>query len=561
MAAITKIEFWKDVGFLEGAIEIPSLSATDPINPDLTIEPQYPVMPSKERFFSKLKIREYYEELMEMSYIRLTYELNTSPNTSSTKIFYGWVREVSLESDGDLPVTVIDWHIDEWRTWKSSVAFGSGHVKRRPFVDIDTTPIQNYPIRYVKLSNSEESIFDPYVGKDGMKVWWIIASVNKASQIRTYFYPVFMNLSNGGGATRCYFRISEGGTVKNADGISISSIYYGNFDEFISNVIGVAPEAINGVWLSPICPFVDETQITGTGDSASPLILGSVNPEGETGSQGGVARLGTAQKEIRRIKTFVNPLTSTEETRYVLVSTDGVKLLDLPYGFTVSSVTITLVIEPDGPYFEISFKDSTYGNLEGLTVNVPLLSFPVNTNAFNSYVYSGQREYDRQMRTVRSNADVWKSSASGGSTGALFGAVGPVGALAGSAAGMTPGLVSYGVEMLYENDKQQELSDRLQAAQPSTMILSGNALISYLREYSFVIKSIVPDDYSAAQITATRNQFGVSVDELMTSCDALIRTTSPTGYYNIQNLIVGGDIPVSAKRWIKQKFQTGVRLI
>ena len=564
MAAITKIEFWKDVGFLEGAIEIPSLSAADPINPDLTIEPQYPVMPSKERFFSKLKLKEYYEELMEMSYIRLTYEFNTSVNGVTTKIFYGWVRDVSLESDGDLPVTVIDWHIDEWRTWKSSVSFGSGHVKRRPFKDLDTTPIQNYPVRFIESGSTEIETIDIFK-HNTTPVWWVLISCNITLSGKTtlimFTYPVFLTIA---GNTKCYYRaVDSNNNQITICGTPIYEIYDGLLDEDIKTICGVTPEAINGVWLSPISPRYtgQSAPVSGTGSQNDPYVF-QYTPQTTyfNGSLGMLPLYGnSAMTQVT--KTFTPPITSDEENRYCLVSSDGVRILELPYGFTVDSVTVTLVKEPDGPYLEFSFKDLSYGNLEGMVTNYPLPMLPVNSNAYTSYVYSGKQDYDREMRTIQSNANAWKSSASGAGTGAMMGAFGPAGLAVGSIGGASGGLISYGVEMLYQNDEEQRIEDRLQANQPSSLILSSNSLLTIKRQYGFTIKNIKPDSYSASQINATRSQFGISVDELMSSCDTLIRTTSPTGYYNIQNLIVSGDVPVSAKRWIREKFKTGVRLI
>lgn len=561
MAAITKIEFWKDVGFLEGAIEIPRLDAQDPVNPDLTIEPDQPIIPSKERFFTKLKVREYFDELMEMSYIRLTYELN-----DKTMIFYGWIRDVSLESDGDLPVTVIDWHIDEWRTWKSSVTFGSGHVKRRPFRNLATTPIQDYPIRYVKLDSDDIHVHDPLLGNDGFnnyQVWWILISVNHKTstdeiETRFYTYPVFLTMRT----ISCHFKATDvsDNTLKTLHGPRLDQIYEGYLDERLGDMLGTTPESVNGVWITPISPILsNDVAVGGIGSSGSPFDFGTMYSDCVDGSYG---MLKLAQVDfIRSRSKTITTITSSEEKRYCLTSTDGVKILDLPYGYSVDTVNITLVNEPDGPYFEISLKNSTYGNLEGMTVNVPLLSLPFSSNAYTSYVYSGQQQYDKEMRTLRSNSKALEGTSVMAASGALMGAFGPMGALAGAGMGIASGILPYASEMLYSNDKEQTLENRLKANQPSTMIISPNALLSIARGYDFVIKALIPDDYSSQQITATRNQFGISVDELMTSCDALVRTTSPTGYYNIQNLIVGGDVPVSAKRWIREKFRTGVRLI
>lgn len=580
MAAITKIEFWKDVGFLEGAIEIPSLSAADPINPDLTIEPQYPVMPSKERFFSKLKLKEYYEELMEMSYIRLTYELNTSVNgVTTTKIFYGWVREVSLESDGDLPVTVIDWHIDEWRTWKSSVSFGSGHVKRRPFVDLATTPIQDYQYRYLQLEPNFESnriyLTDRlFAGIPGtFEVFWVIFSFNQKSTVpegqgtrtvtETVYgtYPVLR--VETGTYSEVPFKVTSDTSIVYY-GLTFNDSLKGKLDEYLK----IDPEAINGIWLSPIAPFKDSAIIVDS-DPLHTLIIDTDDTAVKVTNNYGYLILKifdyedntvVNQQFITKTKTFNPPLVFSESERYLVQDMDNVKLIDLPYGVSVASADVTLVTEATSCYVIVSLKDGLAGRLEGW-VGISLLpSLPINSNAQSSYVYSGQREYDREARTIQSNANAWKSSAASGSTGALFGALGDIGAVAGMAAGAAPGLIGYGVEMLYQNDEEQRILDRLKANQTPSLIMGDNCLIGFYGGEISIVK-LVMDSYSEDQMTALRGQMGISVDELMTSCDALIRTTSPTGYYNIQNLIVSGNVPVSAKRWIREKFKTGVRLI
>ena len=556
MAAITKIEFWEDVGFLEGAIEIPRLDAPDPVNPDLTIEPDQPIIPSRERFFTKLKIKEYYDELMKMSYIRLTYELN-----DKTMIFYGWVRDISLESDGDLPVTVIDWRIDEWRTWKSSITFGSGHVKRRPFRNLDTTPIQNYSLRYLKLDDSFSlKAYDnvTVIPQNPRKLWWVIFSYSESTGtstvIHTCTYPLLEGL-DGYGAIMEY---SDGTT---GTGPGYDYIKIGLFEDYM----GIAAEALLGVWLSPVAPFEIET-IEGDGMAlGQPIVINRNSITGRSSISGNTLGNYKVANILDRVitssKIFSSKIMSTEEERYILTDTAGMKILDLPYGMLVDHVDTTLVIEADNPYIEFSFRDSTYGNTEGTTVNIPLTSFPVNENAYNAYVYSGQREYDKNMRNLMSTANAWKSTSSGAGTGAMMGAFGPLGLLAGAGGGAIGGLVSYAVEMNYQNDQEQRLEDRLKAQQIPSLLLSSNSFLPYERKYGFAIKRLVLDDYSEDQLIATRNQFGISVDELTVSCDGLIRTTSPTGYYNIQNLIVGGDVPVSAKRWVREKFKTGVRLI
>ena len=558
MAAITKIEFWSDVGFIDGAVEIPRLAAADPTSPNVVIEPDDPIMPSKDRFFTELKLKEYYTGLLTMSYMRITYDLKNSLGIDTPNVFYGWIDKVELSSDGEYPMTVISWHIDEWRTWKSAITFGSGHVKRRPYKDLATTPIQNYSQRYRKLGSTDIPILEFPKTSTNRSFCWVFLSVNHKDSYnntitRLYTYPTFLD-----GSLLYYdgYDLTETPPVhKTLWGPSLDQIYEGYLDERLASRLGVTPEAINGVWISPLGLY---TYQSGVGTSSDPLIAGNIPIYTISGTLAIINVFN--QRSVTGTKTFTE-ITSSEEEMFCITSTDGVKLLDLPYGYGVSGVDYTLVLEPDGPYFELSCKNSTYGNLEGMVANIPLTSLPMNSNAYTSYVYSGKQEYDREMRTVQSNSNAWKNTATGAGQGAMMGSFGPQGLVIGTLGGMVGGLTSYGVEMLYQNDEEQRLEDRLQANQPSSLILSSNSILSMLRNYGFRIKSVVPDSYSATQITNTRAQFGVSVDELLSSCDTLIRTTSPTGYYNIQNMIVNGNVPVSAKKWIREKFRSGVRLI
>ena len=553
MAAITKIEFWSDVGFIDGAVEIPRLAAVDPTDPDMVIEPDDPIMPSKDRFFTELKLKEYYTGLLTMSYMRITYDLKNSLGIDTPKVFYGWIDKVDLSSDGEYPMTIISWHIDEWRTWKYAISFGSGHVKRRPYRDLGTTPYQNYQIRYERLSPNDASdsvsLFDTFeVGTD--KIWWIIFSWNRNrgsdTEINYGYFPVSINHSYNN------FQLKSGSDECGT--LSLDWVYNGVFDERL----GIAPEALNGVWISPISPKV----FSGSGTAADPFTSDSlylVEYQG-LGYYFGFFNL-TNPTILHRTVTLNPHLTTSEDAKYVIADMVGNKVMDLPYGMEISEVRLTFVFEPTKPYLEISLMNDSNGSMIGCVENVTFPLIPVNSNAYSSYVYGGQQEYDREMRQTRSNAQLWKSTFGGGTQGAMIGAFGPMGALAGAGLGASSGLLNYGVETFYQNDEEQKLENRLRANQPAAMIMDADALMAIERNYTWKIHKIVPDEYSSTQITNTRSQFGISVDELMSSCDTLIRSTSPTGYYNIQNMIVNGNVPVSAKKWIREKFRSGVRLI
>ena len=524
------------------------------------------------RVFSKMKVPVSWFEVMNANYLIADMEINNP--SGSTLHIKGWIDSIDLISDSeDYPQVEIRWHFDYYEMYKSTVDLGYGHVKRRPFRNLATTPIQNYSIRYNELGTADIKLLDPLkVGSTDF--WWIIVSANRSTglgetRIETLCFPV--RCDTGTADTYYYVKDYAGSppsyTTKKARVYSLQKIYSGLLDEMITNVLDTTPESINGVWISPISPVCADSA-TGTGSSGDPLNFGvdlfcqfaQLAGDG-TFSDGNLGVVSYRYESIpTRTKTFTS-ITSSEEHHYILTDTNGTKILELPYGFPVSTVNVTLVIEPDGPYFEIAFKDSSYGGLEGLTVNIPLTQLPMNSNSYTSYVYSGKQDYDREMRTVQSNANAWKSSASGGGTGAIMGALGPMGLIAGAGMGVAPGLINYGVEMLYQNDEEQRLENRLQANQSSTLILTSNSLSSLIRCYSFVIKDIVPDSYSGTQITNMRNNFGVSVDEILTSCDNLVRSELPSGYYSIKNLIISGAAPKEAKDYIKNKFDAGVKLL
>ena len=567
MAAITKIEFWKDVGFIDGAVEIPSLAAPDPVNPDITIEPEDPIIPSRDRFFSEFKLKEYYSELLTVSYMRITYQIRNTLGVEVAKIFYGWVKDVTLTSDGDLPLTTISWHIDEWRTWKANVTFGSGHVKRRPFRDQDTTPIQNFQYKYQKLDmSSDNSILEPKkvtISGQEYSVYWVLFSYNRTYTVGQSSYtaidyctfPVGVYIDDSGSRDYTRFRTLHIGSLNPPTSglcLGLDMVMKGEFDEDL----GIPASAINGVWLVPyVCDF------TGTGESGSPIIptditVGYLNPKGSPFFiiLSDIASLGLN-------KGINPPLESTEKERKIIIDYDGSKLLTIPPGMSVSNVYVRLIFEPTSVYYIISLKDGYSGRTEGMTaVSIPP-TLPINSNALSDYEYSGQREYDRQQRMINSNANAWKTSATGAGAGAMMGAFGPAGLAIGAAGGAAGGLISYGVEMLYQNDEEQRITDRLKANQISGILMSSNVWAMVTNDKPMRLSTLIFDDYSSAVADDQVAQLGVSVDELMSSTDTLIRITSPTGYYNIQNLIVFGDIPVSAKRWIRNKFASGVRMI
>ena len=509
------------------------------------------------RIFNKVKIPVSWIAVNAANYIKATMEFN-NPSGSTLQI-YGWIDAVDPISDTDGYAAVeVKWHFDYWEMYKSSMTFGYGHIKRRPFGSLSDTPIQNYPVRYYAIDGSPVRV-DPNMKTATKQIWWAYISYNSQSgghtSIETRAFPVSVPPGIG-----LHLQINEGGVNKTVQALSLPDIYSGKFDE----IFGIDPDDVIGAWISPYYPS-NIVSFSGSGDFGDPLIFvhyAGVPNYGESSSISPSFGWMYASPTVSYpAVTFNPPLVSSEEVRHMLVSPEGLKLLELPYGFSVSSLNVTLIFENDAPFLEFTFRSGSYGNLEGMTVNLPLSCLPVNSNAYSSYVYSGRQDYDRSMRTVRSNADAWKSSAAGAGSGAMMGAFGPAGLVVGSVGGTIGGLVGYGVEMGYQNDAEQQLENRLQANQPSTMIVSSNSRLAIFREYGFSMMKIVPDSYSAAQLTNVRSNSGVSVDEILSSCDTQIRTTAPTGYYRIDNMIITGSVPKEAKDYVKKKFASGVKLL
>lgn len=528
------------------------------------------------RIWSEMKVPLPWLQICTANYITGTIEFN-NPAASSLEV-RGWIDSVEPVSDTeDYPVCRVKWHFDFWEMYKVVASYDYGQVKRRPFADLSSTPIQNYPVRYYELPSDHEStkirLDDHLTSSQGNEIWFIVFSYNRPDpddntkteviygQIPVQLKPNFV------GGLSIYGPKDGNSLAPDASYYvpSMQEIYNGIFDE----AFNIPPEDINGVWLSPFS-FTPGISYTVNGYVAADYTAPGGLTSKVTIVEGGVPNpsLPNYHYGFWRIKFLeyasyektVN-ITSSEEERFILVNADGTRVHELPYGMNVTKATVVPVIEPDEAYLQISFRDSTLGSLEGCSTIVPLLNLPVNENAWSTYAYTGKRDYDIGMRKLQTDADAWKTSVSGAGQGAMMGAFGPQGLALGVAGGLLGGMTSYGVETLWQNDEIRKNEDRLMANQLSTMLLSSNAMISMVRVNGISIRKLVPDSYSASQLSNTRSNYGISVDEILASCDTLIRTTSPTGFYQIPNLIISGPLPVEAKDTIKQKFSAGVRLI
>lgn len=520
------------------------------------------------RIFTKMKVPVSWFTVMNANYLIADMDIN-NPVGSSLHI-KGWIDSIDLISDSEeYPQVEIRWHFDYYEMYKSLITLGYGHIKRRPFNSISDTPVQNYSYRYLEISSTPSVRLDNAISLSGHQVWWVILNHNVQEQIggntytriRSKTWPIFIN------GSQCFFYctvVPLSDPMSQSDrkvrGVSLTEIMLGEIDE----LLGIDPDDIISVSLSPFAPSgviisSPQSPTGGTGTSADPMTWSNAVSISQTPSS--AYAWFEATSETRSYTAIFTGITATETDRYVLAGMQGEKLLDLPYGMYINGANLQLYNEPDGPYIEVTFRDGSLGNLEGCTVNIPLPTLPVNSNAWSSYVYSGKRDYDIEMRTITSNTNAWRNAGGGGASGAMMGAFGPMGLALGVAGGTAGGMISYGVEMLYTNDEEQKQEDRLAANQPSSLILSSGSLQAAYRGYGLRLWKLTPDSYALTQITNTRNNSGISVDEILASCETIVKTTLPTGYYSIKNLIISGNAPKEAKDYIKKKFDAGVRLL
>ena len=95
------------------------------------------------RIFTKMKVPVSWFTVMNANYLIADMDIN-NPIGSSLHI-KGWIDSIDLISDSEeYPQVEIRWHFDYYEMYKSMITLGYGHIKRRPFDDLSSTPIQNY---------------------------------------------------------------------------------------------------------------------------------------------------------------------------------------------------------------------------------------------------------------------------------------------------------------------------------------------------------------------------------------------------------------------------------
>ena len=140
--------------------------------------------------------------------------------------------------------------------------------------------------------------------------------------------------------------------------------------------------------------------------------------------------------------------------------------------------------------------------------------------------------------------------------GQAFG--GPVGAGIGAIGGLATAGVDYAMSEGVFNPAHQQLRDELVAKQSDGLIMSGNGLDFIRNGQSITLKKLVGNASSISRRASLLAEFGYSVDIHEGNCQTIINAGGPL---QISNLSIGGTAPIEAKRYAKQLFERGVKLV
>ncbi len=563
-----KVEIWKDVGYTEGCLDAPSQTSSLP-SPNATFNG---LQISRETLFSQFKVRQAYEDLYDCSYVRMTMDMNNGDDV----VLYGWIDKVSCSSDTpSSPVTTIDWHVDYWRSFLSKASFGSGTVTKRP--ESGTVPPQSYSNMTLLATDNRQSLLSAY-GAPSM--YWAYCNLTVGTDtktVTTLCWPVNIALPNGNYHIRF-------GTVDYGVAPSFNQTMEGAFDEGF----GIDPDAIYGCWLSPVPPAPPTISV----ESLTTYV--SMSPWGTYKGTSYTAFKPFTSADVTETDYYPDHTISvtartTDTSTFIVTDFDGEPTFNLPWGVPVTSCSVRTVNADTSMYLSFRFKTASSELLDAgadsLSCSIPLKSIAMSSNAKSSYVYSGQQEYDReQMNIQRQQALV--SSLTGTMTGTtsnvvmaglgdrrhktyladnkpevMFKEMRGLGMATAGAVTAGAGIAGASIDYLatgYFNDSIMDSTMKYKSAQTSTLTLPGSGADWVHNGRKPMLVEMAWDDYSIQQRQADMDLYGISVNEPMTSCQALIDAGGPL---RINNLTVTGKIPVGAKTYFRERFANGVRIV
>lgn len=471
---------------------------------------------------------------------------------------YGWIDGAEpVATKGPQTNTRIKWHVDWWLTWADfnwfmqqrqpqilanwfprRVAIGAGRLVKGPASF--ARPSASAPRKW--LLESAASMIDTRDPHFDTETWWAVMCTTKTSgtppsevvtDIVYYFWPIGKTISGAAHASPNW-----------------TSIYTGQIEE----EMGIDPSRIQGFWLAPFMPW--------TGGEIRNLASVSVY------------ELTSIFSGNTNTKPLGNSVQTDDKRKIIFTDPTGAEMFTAPWGipfktivmwFDIGTSTAALCVylgETDTPIEERK-------GAEGRFFSFPLPSLPVTENAWSSYVYSGQRDYDIAAKKIQRDESA-VNGISGIGTGAIGGAI--AGSMVapgiGTAAGLIGGAVSsaigtavnYFTAEKYDNRGQRNV-DLLTSRQTAGMIVNAGGYGGLMQPYGSMIGwnmlTMVRDPVSLAEIEGEQAELGYDTDTYVADCTNLI---SGGGPLRIEGLRVKGDIPKEGKEYIAAMFARGVHI-
>ena len=545
---ITKLKMWKDPGYTRECVEVPPAGSWKMPSPDYISSEN--LRPRKGSTLTAVELPLPYLQVMDMSYMYIEVEDGVTPTPNTVKLF-GWI--VSVEEIASYTEAVrITWTVDYWRTYAGSAVFGAGMITRCS----DSTymrPYQKNPRRWV--FSKKEDLYPIGSNPELLPQWFVIVSYNdRTYDTTTQSYTVtkintaFWQCGLGAGEA-----VTIGGVTYRAP--SLPDVFLGS----ITDMLGIPPEAINSVFVSPVAPDVKST--------SSPRHY-ITHTDGD-----GIQRFAYLAHEPYQGVTITRDLNanyvSDDTHKTIILDPTGAMVYTLPWGMSVSRVSLTADAGTSSMTLKLSLLANSGDDGKGAQmasearmVSVPLINAPVNSNGYASYNFSGQREYDMNVREIQRQEKMI-----GGISNVGMSAIG--GGIAGKGVGAIAGGISSGAALALDyhytaifNDRLQEETDKLYANQIPSLIQGAGGIAPFASLTTSIlhwyIVELEADSVSAAEYSQHIANDGYTTEIPVTDASSYVTAGGPL---QIQNLVLTGSIPPEGKTYIKNILSNGVRIV
>lgn len=516
------------------------------------------VAPRKGKEFSEMEVGISYPALMGLTDKKIPRVIWLTSTTADGLI--GWIDGFEpVATKGPSENTRIRWHIDWWLTAmvyayqkklspglnRDAVSFGMGRIKRGP--EAMARPDPSSP----RMWNHESTLYpltDHDTPHDAPVIIVCYTDTTTQGFVQNEIKIAFWYMDDG--------PLPIPGTTYYGSVPPLGDVYRGQ----LPSRMGIDADDIKGVWISPVPPVsVRQGQFTVNYhliDADQHFYMAWREVSGNYAPYA----YGQALREAEM---------TNDRRRYVVADPMGNIVSTLGWGIDFSYISYMVDISPSAAYLYIKFMNGpTDPNLigEGRIVQTPLIQVPVTSNAWSSYNYSGQRDYDVETAKLqREQAALSGILGAGGSIagGAIAGSMaapGP-GTVAGAAAGASSALIGTATGYFlgqYYDKRSQEAVDKLMSNQSSNLIMPGLGKIwYYILNHRWSVVRMVRDPLSLGELDTEHAEIGYITDTLVTDASLFIAGGGPM---RIEDLEIKGDIPKEGRNQISAMFARGVHL-